>query len=273
MSDFYGKFPIVLEDDQTDRIGLRTLIRSVEWRTSKAEPTQAELDAETPDAPVMPGGMILIGTQTRQVGPRMRIRWTWEGIRGDGKGVTFKTRQNTPDWRFEPGFEQLDIRLHPKVQTWIEKWGGYLLDGDLEFPPTVSDGTGSGSGIGGKTTGGTTSNPFWGRKTVFDVQGTYLCRYGSLQPPQDSGVGKIHASGALPGRPPSYAGRNWLKLPSPFVGRGVFFDITEIYWLSQIGGWPREIYGSGGSGNNGTSSKSTGVGPSGGIFDDLRSTL
>ena len=43
--------------------------------------------------------------------------------------------------------------------------------------------------------------------------------------------------------PPTSVDRNWLFVPPPFRQRGVIKDITEIYWLSGPGGWPKPVYG------------------------------
>lgn len=245
----YGTFIIHTDDDQTDRIGIRTLILAQRWQASRGDLTRAELDDETPATPEVPGGVLFIGRQTRRVPGGLRTSWTFEGIEGDGKSVTFKDRDNSLDYRFEPGFSEKSLLLLPGIQTLLDQYGGYVLDGQIIWPPTVPDETPKG-GLGGKAKDAGKPNPLFGRDTFFMVEGTYLFRYASLTPPTDTGVGKIH-KGGLPGRAPSYANRDWLKLPIPYQRRGPIFDCTEMYWLSGEGGWPVQIYGAtpGGTGD------------------------
>ena len=35
---------------------------------------------------------------------------------------------------------------------------------------------------------------------------------------------------------------NWLFVPPPFRQKGTIKDITEMYWLSGPGGWPKPVY-------------------------------
>ena len=64
----YGTPGIHIEDDVTDRIGIRTLVLAQMWQASTWPLSMAELDAETPAAPEVPGGLLLMGRQTRRFG-------------------------------------------------------------------------------------------------------------------------------------------------------------------------------------------------------------
>lgn len=101
-----------------------------------------------------------------------------------------------------------------------------------------------------------------GVKDFLSIEGTYWFRYAAFDL-STAGVGlqRIFSSGALPGQAPRFEGRNWLKAGSPYLRRGPVFDITEIYWLSNDGGWPEAVYEmtSNGRGNG------TGLGSSGGL--------
>ncbi len=258
----YGTPALTIDDDQTDRIGIRTLILSRMWQPSHWPMGDAELQQEKPATPELGGGMLLIGDQTRRQGGALRTSWTFEGIHGDGKSVTFKDREHSNDFAFSPGFEATDIRKHPLIQKLLDNYGGVVDPASQEiiWPLTISSG---GSGGGGLTTntddsqgGGTVTslglgawqskgsekrNPMFGRNEFFQITGTYTFRYAAFNPPTDSGVNRIHRGG-LPGQPPKVAKCDWLKAPSPFRRRGVVCDITEIYWLSGPGGWPVPIH-------------------------------
>ena len=236
----YGTPIIHVETDETDKIGIRTLVLSQLWQSTKANPTQAELDAETPAPPEVPGGVYLIGQQTRRSGGAMNSTWTFEGINGNGKSVTFKDRSNSLDYEFQPGFSERSILQLPNIQSLIEQYGGTLIDGTVTFPSTLP-GTKSGAGLSGSKSSEGQPNPMFGRETYFNVDGTYSFRYASVSRPSQNGVARITMD--LPGDPPSYSGRNWLKLPVHYQRRGPIYECLEQYWHSEDGGWPAELYG------------------------------
>ncbi len=240
----YGIPPIRIEDDSTDLIGIRTLVLSQLWQPSRWPLTDAEYDAEKPGIPAVEGGMILIGNQTRPINGALRTSWTFEGISGDGKSVTFKDRANTIDYGFDPGFAQVDIKLHPDYQKLKDTYGGSEDGSQVNWPPTISSGNSGATGLGGALdSSGDMTNPMFGVQDFLRLEGTYRCRYASLTlSDAESGIGRIFENN-LPGIAPVFPGRNWLKAPSPYQRRGPVFDITEIYWLSGPGGWPDPVYG------------------------------
>lgn len=240
----YGTPSIRTENDQDDLIGIRTLVLSKLWQASRWPMTIDQLDAEEPGVPEVQGGMMLVGRLRRPDRGGLRTSWTFRGVRGDGKGVTFKDRNHSFDYQFNPGFSQVDIKLLPNFSELLKDFGGSVtVDGDVFWPATITGNTGA-RGLGGGQEE-ETPNPMFGREDFFRTEGTYSFRYAAFSlSGAESGVGKIHETGALPGKPPRFADRNWLKAPSPYVGLGVVNDITEIYWLSGAGGWPKEIYGS-----------------------------
>ena len=239
----YGKPRVVRLNDVTDLIGIRTLVLSLLWQPSRPDLSDAEIDAEQPGAPEVSGGVLLVGSQTRQSEGALRTNWTFQGINGDGKSVTFRDRSNSLDYGFEPGFAQVSIQRHPKFQTLLKDYEGWP-DNDGQhvlWNPTIAS-TGSGGGLSASSN--TTANPMFGVNEFFQMEGTYRFRYASLTLP-----GKILASSGmictgLPGEPPPLVeGRNWLMLPVQYRRRGPVFDITEQYWLSGRGGWPEPVYG------------------------------
>jgi hypothetical protein len=239
----YGTPSIRVENDQDDLIGIRTLVLSKLWQASRWPMTMEELDAEEPGVPEVPGGMLFFGRQRRPDRGGMRTSWTFRGVRGDGKGVTFKDRSNSFDYQFNPGFSQVDIKLLPNFIELRDEFGGFVdTDGTVIWPATITGNT-SARGLGGGQDE-ERQNPMFGREDFLRVEGTYSFRYAAFNlSGAENGVGKIHETGALPGKPPRFKDRNWLKAPSPYVGLGVVNDVTEIYWLSGAGGWPEEIYG------------------------------
>ncbi len=240
----YGPPPVRIEDDQTDRVGLRTLTMSQLWQAPRWPMTDAEMDEVAPAPPLeMVGpGMMYIGRQRRPTGGALRDIWTFEGVDGDPNAPTFRTRENTIDYQFDPGFSQVDILLHPRIQDLLTKYGGSIIDGEVQWPATVSTNP---NGLSLDEGGQGKANPMFGQKDFRRLEGMYTCRYLAL----DFGVAGVGAGaiyeGGLPGSAPVYPGRNWLKWPSPYRRRGLIMDITEMYELSGPGGWPRPVYGIG----------------------------
>jgi len=238
----YGKPRAIRLNDVTDRIGIRTLIMSQLWQPSRSNLTEAEIDEEEPDAPSVSGGLMLMGAQTRQSEGALRTNWTFRGIRGNGTSVTFRDRSNSLDYGFKPGFSQASIQRHPDFQALLAEYGGYPdNDGQRVLWPATIAGDGTGDGFSSNSDAPT--NPMFGVNEFFQMEGTYRFRYASLSLPANilASSGKICT--ALPGQPPPLIeGRNWLMLPIEYDRWGPVFDITEQYWLSGRGGWPRPVY-------------------------------
>ena len=212
----YGTPAYKIDDDVTDKIGIRTVTISAMWQaTAGTIAGSPQMDSQVPVPPGVSAGVILIGQQTRQNGGSQRTSWTFEGINGDGKSVTFKTRANTLDYGFQPGFAQVDIKLAPNFQDLLTKYGGTVDGGDVIWPATISSGSQTTAGLGGSA-GKDMTNPMFGIQDFLRLEGTYTIRYAALDPTQSqSGVGKIFTSG-LPGVAPTFGDdRNWLKAPKP----------------------------------------------------------
>jgi len=240
----YGKPIIVTVNDTTDLIGIRTLVLSKLWQPT-AGSSFAQIDAEKPDRPVVSSGLLLVGEQTRQAEGGMRTTWTFQGINGDGKSVTFRDRSNSLDYGFTPGFAQVSIQRHPNFQSLLKQYGGYPdNDGQRVIWPTTIPNNASSSGFSKSNSDQT--NPMFGINDYFRTEGTYRFRYAAQSLPGGvlSLAGHLFTSG-LPGQPPALVeGRNWLGLAPSYRRRGTIFDITEEYWLSGPGGWPIPVYSS-----------------------------
>lgn len=263
----YGRTNVHMVRDVTDLIGIRTLILRKFWQVDADNPSQADIDALKPAAPDVPGGLMIMGEQTMKERGRYATLWTYQGINGDGKSVTFKDRRNSIDYGFDPGFAQLPIQLHRDFEAMKERFQGYPSnDGTtVIWPPELSESSGPANSKE-KTSSGL--NPMFGIQAHFEMEGIYRFRYAERDLPRDlqRGVGFIAQN--LPGKPPALEdGRNWLKAPTSYQRKGYVFDITEYYWLSRRGGWPEPVYrkgffgGSGVSGTGGGSSGSNGITP------------
>lgn len=243
----HGKPRVVRVNDTTDLIGIRTLVLSKMWQASRGDLSEAEIDTEKPELPSVSSGLMLVGEQTRQSEGGLRTTWTFQGINGDGKSVTFKDRSNSLDYGFESGFSQISIQRHPDFMDLIEKYGGYPDNdgGRVIWPPSYNKVGAGGPGAGLSGTSSTeTTNPMFGVNEYFSTEGTYRFRYASRTLPGNILASAGHVfGGGLPGQPPALVeGRNWLMLPIGYRRRGTVFDITEQYWLSGRGGWPRPVY-------------------------------
>ena len=126
----YGAPQLEIVQDTTDLIGIRILVLAQIWQPSTSDPLVAL--GEKPGAPSVPGGVILVGEQTLPSKGAMKTTWTFQGINGDGKGVTFKDRQHSIDYGFEPGFAQVPIQLIKHFQELLG-WTGeqWLYDHQL----------------------------------------------------------------------------------------------------------------------------------------------
>lgn len=247
----YGSLNVHVTQDVTDLIGIRTLVLKRYWQVvGVSRPTQADVDAAKPAAPGgVPGGVMLMGEQTMKERGRYVTLWTYQGINGDGKSVTFKDRRKSLDYGFAKGFSQVPIQMHKDFEELFEKYQGRPNnDGTtVLWSPTLSGGT-SGGGLA-KAAAKAGTNPMYGIQEYFEMDGVYHFRYAEVALPKNlqSGVGTIVS--ALPGKPPPLAdGRNWLKAPADWQRKGVVYDITEYYWMSRRGGWPKPVYGGSGSG-------------------------
>lgn len=265
MSHYGDKF-FRIHDDQTDRIGIRTLVLAQLWQATRARMTLDELDAEAPATPATPSGMELIGRQRRPVGGALKEFWTYTGVHGNGKDVTFKTYGNSPDYQFDPGFSQVSILKHPNIRELMDRFGGQVVDTEIVWPPLIeggvdfasagSNGLGvfSGAGTatvtalglaGGNGSGAGQTNPMFGEQDFFRTEGTYTYRYAAANlSGLRAGVRIVSAAG-LPGEAPGYEGRDYLVGPSPYRRHGPVYAITLVAWLSGAGGWNKYIYGGG----------------------------
>lgn len=240
----YGQPNIHMVRDVTDIIGIRTLVLRQYWQPGGA--SQGDVDAAKPAAPAVPGGLAIMGEQTMKERGRYSTLWTYQGINGDGKSVTFKDRSHSIDYGFEPGFAQVPIQLHADFEELAKTYGGYPSnDGTTVLWPPELNGKSSSVGLkkGGTATAKGSTNPMYGIQAFFEMEGIYRCRYASRDVPKNlqDGVGFIAEK--LPGKPPELAdGRTWLKAPAAYERKGFIFDITEYYWLSRRGGWPRPVY-------------------------------
>lgn len=241
----YGAPQVQAVRDVTDLIGIRTLVLRQYWQPTGAVSGVAAVDAFKPSVPSVPGGVLLMGEQTMRERGRYATYWTFQGVNGDGRSVTFKQRGQSLDYGFEPGFAQVPIHVHADFDAMRERFGGYPSnDGTtVIWPPTLDGGGGGGSGLSLVKQRSSNTNPLYGVQAYFEMEGVYHYRYAERQLPRGifSGVGFI--ADGLPGEEPELKdGRDWLKAPTAFQRKGVVFDITEFYWLSRRGGWPKPIY-------------------------------
>jgi hypothetical protein len=241
----YGTPILHIDDDTTDRVGIRTLIASKLWQPSRDNMSLEELDAERPAPPGAPAGTLLIGAQTLQDGGALRTKWTYEG-HNPGTGITLRGRADTIDCGFEPGFSQVPLELHRKFAELLKNYGGFYnaYDGTVIWSATLGGGTKvSVGGLGGGTSKQET-NPMFGQTSFFRIEGSYWVRYASLTEPDNSRAGTIIKH--PPGNPPKNDElRDYLFLGPMYRKRGLVFDIVEHYWQSGPGGWVKPIYSNG----------------------------
>lgn len=243
----YGRLQLHAVIDQTDLIGIRTLVLRQHWQPEGNVTSQQEIDRQKPGAPSMGASMMLMGEQTRRERGRYATFWTFQGV-NEGAGVTFKDRTNSIDFGFSGGFAQVPVQVVKNFSKLLENFQGYPSnDGTtVIWPPTLAKAAeGEGENPLEKSEGvedpGT--NPMFGIQTAFEMEGVYRFRYAAktLPPTLLSNVGFIATN--LPGKPPEVReGRNWLMATPDYDRKGTIYDITEYYWLSRRGGWPQPLY-------------------------------
>lgn len=237
----YGTHTPHILRDSTDLIGIRTLLLRQYWQASGGSDDPM---SQKPAAPGVPGGVLLMGEQTLKGRGVYETTWTYQGINGDGKSVTFKDRDSSIDYGFDPGFAQVPIHVHKDFLAMLEAFQGYPgNDGQSVIWPAQLSKKKKGGALSLGAKSGGALNPMYGVQACFEMEGTYRFRYAARALPKSlqEGVGLI--ADKLPGSPPALRdGRNWLKAPSAFERKGVVYDITETYWLSRRGGWPEPVY-------------------------------
>jgi hypothetical protein len=257
----YGSNNVHMVRDVTDLIGIRVLILRQYWQCDLDNPSQADIDALKPSAPTVPGGVMIMGEQTIRERGRYATLWTFQGINGDGKSVTFKDRNNSIDYGFDPGFAQVPIQVNKNFSQMLEKFQGYPSnDGTtVIWPPQLSGE--AGSPLDKEAAAASGLNPMFGIQVFFEMEGVYRHRYASRDLPSDLQRGVGYIAPTLPGKPPKLTdGRNWLKAPVAYQRKGTIFDITEYYWMSRRGGWPAPVYQRGYFGSEGGTDDREGFG-------------
>jgi hypothetical protein len=246
----YGKPSIKITKDTTDRNGLRTLVLSQLWQPQGNAPLSIEdQDAQEPDVPAVPGGVLFIGRQRAPEKGGFRTYWTFEGIGGNGKDVTFKDRAHSIDYWFEGSLSERSLLELPNIQDILNQFNGVAQDGQIIWQPTLPGGASNGAMVGAPSGA---VNPLFGYQSSFVNDGTYHFRYlsngyGSIP---FSNAGKVMETGKLPGTPPTTesvnanerTGRNWLAMPPAPRRVGPVYEVLESFWLSREGGWPTQIY-------------------------------
>lgn len=261
-----GKFRVKVHDDQTDLIGIRTLILSQVWQAEAGRTTPDDLDEQAPPVPAAPRRMEFIGKQRRPWGGGLREFWTYTGL-GDESLVKRLGKSN--DYHFEPAFAQLPLLQHRNIADLLGSFGGAVVDTQIVWPPLLGGGGSASGGAvrqepnpfskgsvspsstsgrlglsgGGSGGGGGEPNPMAGRQDYFGFGGTYHYRYvaDNLDGLMKKGV-RIVSADRLPGKAPSFGDRNYLVGPEGYEKHAGFFAITIQGWLSDEGGWNPYIY-------------------------------
>jgi hypothetical protein len=239
-----------IDIDRTDRIGIRTLGISRMWQPSQGGLSIAELDAEEPPPPFAPGGVAYFGKSRSQDGGAMSTHWSFEGVDGDGKSPSCKTRGNSIDFSFQGGFQQVSVGIRPDFQSLLTDYAGSTVDGEIYFMPFLPDASGSTGGSPKKQCPAQTKPDV----RAHDLSSARWHLQDSIRftdPPTLTGqAGKIVTT--PPGQPPIYADRDWLLAPLDYRFRDTIFDNTETCWLSGEGGCCKPLYkGSGGTSSGG----------------------
>ena len=236
----YGNPKPKILSDGVSRSGVRSLKCSNIWVPSKAGLTPKQRDQERPTPPNFGGFFVAIDFNDILKDGYYETQWNIEG--GSGLSRAESTCQN-----FDPRYEERSLVLHPNWWSIQKKYWGSVDDaGRILWPqylPNVADTSKSGLKI--DSGNGINANPMYGRQTYLAlVGGIYSFKYSQQTKPGSlyADIERIFTTGQLPGKPPAYTGRNWLKAPPKEGLRGGLWDLEEIFWLSDYGGWPTQTY-------------------------------
>ncbi|MEO7933201.1 MAG: hypothetical protein ABIT76_08600 [Chthoniobacterales bacterium] len=231
----YGTPQVHLVDESTNRIGVRTRVFSQMFEFGKE-----------PKPPQEDGKAKLVGSQIRKRGGIYFMTWFYEDGNKSGVGVELQDRKNSTDYDFTGGFAEVSLKLHKDYSKLLEKYQGVpdVDGGDILWPATLSKESGGGGAFPGN--GGTDGdiNPMFGYQSKFRMEGNYRFRYAVVELPGALFDGVDYIADKLPGKPPTDLkdGRNWLMAAPNLKHLGNVWDVTENYWLSGPGGWPKPIY-------------------------------
>jgi len=236
----YGNPTAKIVSDLTNKTGVRTIVYSRLWIPSKAGLSPGERAKERPTPPdVSP-----LLAYTGEVKDTLRdgyyeSQWTAEG--GEGS-----PRESSNSQSFEPRFEERSLALHPNWVNMARKYLGSVNDGgQINWNRSLSGADTAKFGLKPNSGSKADPNPMYGRQTYYALTGgVYSFRYSQSTKPTNlyADIQKIVATAALPGRPPGMPNRNWLKIQPKETLRGTLWEIEEIFWLSDEGGWPTQIY-------------------------------
>lgn len=137
----------------------------------------------------------------------------------------------------------MGLEPHRNLAALIEKYdGSFTPEGDVYFPPQFSGP--APSGIGFNKGANAKFNPMFGEHDYYSIEGTYSFRYiTQSEVVIGDSENLIHETSDLPGRPPRYPGRNWVKTGTQWQHIAGVYEVMETYWLSRPGGWKEPIYG------------------------------
>jgi hypothetical protein len=250
MSRFYGTSRPKIESDETDQLGIRTIVLAQKWAVASQgeNPTIEEVLSSAPQGPVL-FGYLPLKPRTTPEGGGFVTRWTYgmEGQSDSNGNGGLKGRGQSNVCRFEPGFSDQTLLRHPDLKKYLSQYGMTVSKGgEIDFAQVIP--AAQVAGLGGVQAIGSQINPMYGRKTFLSFQGgTWTYSYAVKKLPANlyANVGKVIKT------PPvikeKFADRDWLTAPPAFNLRGTgeagdIYQIDEHYLLSEEGGWPREVY-------------------------------
>lgn len=240
-----------------DDTGRLTITRS--WHVD----TEEEIDQVVADNPTY-NGLGLKDDHAETWDPDtieggFRVDLRYEGVDSENGRIDPEDAK----WNFDPAFEKEPVEKHHSVSYLIENYDGKEdpKTGRVTFPRLISrqkalsEGAEFSRSAHWYEPGGESSeevdNPLYGlnESGYIVMLGSASCRYNTTDPSQaQRGVGRLFDE--LPYNAPDYGiedDRNWLKAPAqveelePVDGER-WFAVTEIYLLSEIGGWPPAVY-------------------------------
>ena len=149
-------------------------------------------------------------------------------------------------YEFQGSFNQEPITSHPKIGDLMQKYGGRLLDGEVEWDVTAPQGTKTKRGLNSKGAAKNDVNLMYGVTAYLSVGAVWTeTKVYALDKIPDwiaNGTGYIFMKGEVPGNPPTPKGRNWLEMSPQATQRGNVMQVTRSFMLSGQGGWIQDIY-------------------------------
>lgn len=155
--------------------------------------------------------------------------------------------RETEQWSVDFDFTEERLQTHPKIEEIKKKYGGRIVDGELEFDEKMPTDAAKSGGLGGKKLKAGDWNPMFGAKSYLVMYARVTRTWSSKKIPQNAinDIGRVYNQ--IPGAPQgiaslNFGSRNWMAMPPKISQNGDVWRIENEWMLSPPAGWVEEVY-------------------------------